>query len=822
MTTRQKHRCHPVASITTSNSTPTIPSPPLPHSPTPLLIPCALFLVLLVPGSAAAQAVNPNKAEANFSAIMRAQNSQAHALRGARPGDVPGTGDASVELPLSEFSRLWQRVMEHRRKVQRRPGPAVLLTESSYSGKAVRGTLFLKARLRVILGRPGQWKVVPLVGTSVVLTRAVVDGKPVDISTRPGYQVWVTRRTGEVTVELSLVVPPRGPRGSIEYDFVVARTPVTSFSCTFPTAGLEPRMDAAVTTAVRAEGGATVLQASLRPTNRVHLLGFRDLGEDATAQRARIFAETLNLLSVDEGALELFSVIRYTILYAGTKSFEVLIPPHTTVVSANGKGAFRYTLEKRGGATLLRGETAFPIRNTYEISLRLRRKIKKAGQTFLAPLPRCRRVERETGWLAVEVPGKLRLSEQKRTQMLAVDVRHLPSEIVRSSVSPILKAYRYHAPGRRLKLSTRLLPEHRTAPESIDRVRVFSVVSRDGGVLTEFRVTMRNRLRRSLRLDVPKGVSVRSVLLDGRPVSPSRDSRGFLVLPLKRSAGTDSLTAITLQVILEHGISALGWAGAPKIALPALSLPISSLSWTVYLPQNNLYGELKGPIATQLYWGSVQWRRPEGQQSASSPPDSSAWASATPADARNTGETGSAESGATPVRIKLPRTGERLEYVRYWIEKAQPVTVSFSYIKRGLLYPVVFLLGTMLIFGLTLAAGRRPGLARTRRWASVALALAAGVALVRLGATTSLLICGALAAALIIHRRQWWSPICRTARQWTSTLHRRFRLRRRLAGQSRSRRIWRVLLATSLVVTLLMVLTRVARLVIQLGYPLEG
>ena len=791
-----------------------------PHSLFSVL--CSLFFILLLlPATSAAQP----SAKAAFSAIMKAQNVRSHSLRGSRPGDLPGTSGASVELPLAEFSKLWSRVQKISGAARHRPGPAVLLTESSYSGKAVRGTLMLQARLRVILGQPGQWKVVPLVGTSVVLTRATVDGKPLDISTRPGYQVWITRRTGEVTVELSLVVPPRGPRGSIEYDFVVARTPVTSFACTFPTPGLEPRMDAAVTTAVRTEGGKTVMQASLRPTNRVHLLGFRGLG-DARADRARIFAETLNLLSADEGALELFSVIRYTILYAGTKTFEVLLPPETTLVSADGKGAFRCTLQRRKDGTLLRGETAFPIRDTYEISLRLRRKIRKAGQSFVAPLPRCQGVERETGWLAVEVPGKLRLRERRRARMLAVDVRHLPAEIVRSSVSPILLAYRYHSPQRRLELSTRALPEHRTAPESIDRVRVFSVVSRDGGVLTEFRVTMRNRLRRSLRLSVPRGVGVRSVLLDGRPVSPSRDSRGHLVLPLKRSTGTHSLRPITLQVILAHSIGALGWAGTPRLTLPGLSLPISSLSWTVYLPQNNHYGELSGPIASQQYWGSVSWRRPEARADAVVVP-SSRWASPgareRSASAEEAASGAGAGAGATPVRIKLPRDGERLEYVRYWIDQARPVTVSFSYLSRGLLYPLVFALGSLLVLGLAVAAGRRRGTPRLWRLGGAAVALAAAVTVGQLAGATALVLCGMMALGLTAYRRRWWGPATHTVRRWAATLPRRYRLRQRTGRPGTGRaRILRVLLATSLVVTLLMVLTKLAELVVQLGYPLEG
>ena len=606
--------------------------------------------------------------------------------------------DSFVQVPLDLFSRIFGQVQALARKPKKRLGPAVVLGEASYRGRANAdtGALQLQASILVTLGRPGQWKTVPLVGEDVVLARATVAGKPIPVSTDRGYHVWITDRVGELTVELELLIPARGPRGSIEYDFQVARTPVTSFESTFPMAGLEPRLDGAVRSNVESVGGETVLSAVVRPTTRIHLVGFRDLGASA-ASRAHVYVDTLNLLSVDENSLELFAALRYTILYAGTKEFLVHLPKGVKVISADGRGAFRYTLEDTAEGILLRGETAFPIRDSYEISLRLERDLPKDGEiTFEVPLPRCQGVERQVGWLAVEVPGKTRLEEAQRAEMLAIDMRQLPPDLVRSAVSPILEAYRYHdASQRRLHLKATRLPEQETESDSVDRVRAFSVVSKGGDVLTEMRISLRNRLRHSIALDVSKGTRVRSVLLDGRPVKPSRDG-SRLMLPLERSAGNASqLTPITLQVILEDRVDELDFLGTPELQLPAVDLQVSSLSWSIFVPASNLYSAPRGDIGSQSYYGRASWREPIATYSGNQGFDLTAANS----DDAGLVPTTSAYTGAMPVRISIPKTGVRLEYQRYWLEAGEPAQVSFRYLSRWLSHPLIFSLGLMLMLG---------------------------------------------------------------------------------------------------------------------------
>jgi hypothetical protein len=672
------------------------------------------------------------------------------------PGGAPVCEAATAELTIEEFTALRGQVKSLAKRTEIAEGPTVALGASAYTGRAVSDALELHLSLQVTLGKPGEWKTVPLVGDDVVLVKALVDGKQIAAARLRGYHVWQTTRDGEVSVELDILVPSRGRRGSLEYDFLVARTAVTRFDCAFPEEGLEPRLDTAVQSEVRAEPGATRLEATLRPTTRVHLVGFKSMGEDE-GQPARVYAEASSLLSVGERALEVFTVIRYKILYAGAKRFDVGVPPDMTVVSADGEGAFRYTVEPgEGGASVLRGETAFPIRNDYEISLRLKRQLPKkdgaGGVAFDVPLPRCLGVERENGWLAVEVPGKLKLNEAERVDALAVDVRQLPQEMVTSAVSPIIKAYRYHAATSRIRLSAERLPEIEPKSGSVDRVQAFSVVSAEGKVLTDLEITLRNRLTPTLALDVPERVEVRSAHLDGVTIQPSRDEKGRLVLPLKRSAGGERLEPFTVQVVLESRVDPLGLFGERHLALPAIALPVSSAQWSVYLPSNNLYSGLEGDVDAEPVAAEASWHQPVG--------------SAEPVrfGARNQGQGAGADvaaletsgAGTMSIRIEIPRAGTQLGYDRYWLAEGAPLEVSFCFLRGWLRFPAGILAALFGAAGLAFAAtARRGGRRRLRIAAGIVVAAAAVWPLWKIGGEVG--IAGAMALAVVASAmiRRW-------------------------------------------------------------------
>lgn len=624
-----------------------------------------------------------------------------------------------VVVPLDEWMRTRAALDDLRRGRARPAGPAVVLGAAEYRGEVVDGALALTLRLGVTLGAPGRYKTVPLVGDDVVLVSAMRDGRPLPVTVMDGYQVWTTRDVGEAQLELQVLVPARGPRGSIEFELGTARTPVTRFTCRFATAGLEPRIDGAVAQVVRSTPGGTELEATLPPTTRVRLVGFKDLGR-AESRDTKVYAETSTLLSITPSRADVFVVVRYLILYGGTKTFAVSLPRGATVVAADGEGAFRWVAEPgEDGRAVLRGETAFPIRGTYELSLRLSLPLEGERLSLDAPLPRALGVEREHGWLAVEVPGRLRLEDKGHQDVAAIDVRQLPPEVVSSAVTPILRAYRFHAPTARVALELTRLPEKEPASAAIDRMRAQTVVSVEGQVLTELKITLKNRLRPALLLTLPPDTVVRSTLLDGQPVKPSRNTEGQIMLPLVRSAGGERPQPFTLQVVLESSVGALGWLGAPSLALPAVDLPVSSLAWSVRVPGRNVYSRLVGDVAAERLAGEGRWHRPVMRTGRAGPEDTAA------DEAVQHGS----ESGAMPVRVVLPEDGVRLEYARYWLPEGRPVTTSFTYVRRALLGPLtaagVAALAALVLAGVALARARATLSAREWRPRAAALAAAA-------------------------------------------------------------------------------------------------
>ncbi|GDX80826.1 hypothetical protein LBMAG42_26370 [Deltaproteobacteria bacterium] len=513
--------------------------------------------------------------------------------------DVSGAG-GTVEVPLDRYEAVRKQVLASSATALSPYTNLVALGASTYRGRVTPAGLELSLRLDVTLREEGAWKSVPLVGEQVAVTSAKVGGKPVALRTQNGYQVWVTDAVGETTVEVNVVVPASGPRGSLEYDFFVPRTPVTQFDCHFPEVGIEPRLRGAVREDRTEANGVTELHAWLSPTSRIHLVGFRDLGGDA--KDARVYAETLSLLSVEERTVELFTVMRYSILEAGTRRFDIAVPAGFEVVSADGAGAFRYTLETTDTGSILHGETAFAIRDAYEVSLRLERSLGD-GVLNVAP-PHAIGAERETGWLGLETIGTLQVEDKGGEAVVDISVAQLPAELVQNAVSPVLEGWRYHEAGATLHLTATALPEREPAGGAIDRATITTTLAPEGGSRTTLSLTLRNRLRHSLGLRLPEGVEIRGVRLDGESVVPSVAADGRVLLPLKRSAGADHPVPFTVEVDLVGHSSALGWFGWSSLELPQVELPISTLEWSVRAPSSNRYTRLYGDIAPQAEVGA--------------------------------------------------------------------------------------------------------------------------------------------------------------------------------------------------------------------------
>jgi len=563
--------------------------------------------------------------------------------------------EGTVTLPLSELEAIEQ--------APARVPAAHQLSRAVWAGtvEADTGAIALDATLEVTLTGDGTHSV-PLLGQAAVLRDVQVDGQPVPMDVQGGFHTWHTDRAGPVSVRVRGWIPATGQRGSLEYDVPVPSTPSTRVVLTLPQPDLRPEVRDAVRTQVHTEGGQTVLTADLEPTGRLHVLGLRDLTSE-DGRSAELYAQTSHLVSVDDHRGEVFSVVRYSILYASTRRFEVFVPEGLTVVEADGEGGLSYELEPTAGGTLLRGHTRHPIRNRYELSLRLQRGLPEGDLEL--PLPTAHQVEREHGWVGLEVPGRVQLTDRDGGALQRLPIQQLPAEVREASVSPILDAWRLDDDPH-LRWSAARLPAVEVSSERIDQVQARTVMAAGGRVVTELTLRLQNRSRHGVTLALPEGTEVTRATRDGASVVPAATDDG-VVLPLRRTGPGD---VQQLTVVLAHEGPPPGWWGRARLALPELDLPVAALAWDVHLPESHHWFALRSDVRAQTRVGSGSWL----------------------ADGPQLAQAGLAPAGQG---LSAPSTSDTRSYTRYWLDRGTEVRATVPYV-----VPWLWGLGRLLLVGL--------------------------------------------------------------------------------------------------------------------------
>ena len=655
-------------------------------------------------------------------------------------------GELSVSLTDWEKAKAELARLQARSQKSQAP---IAIGETHYEGRSDGRNLRVTMRLVAQLGAGEGFKRVPVIGADAVIVSATQGGRAIPLAPEGGYFIWYTKAKGQVELEVDFVVAPKGPRGSIEYRFKVVQSPVTELRSFFPSKDLSPRVSSAVTIRTEQVRGGTLLQAVLRPTSEVHVVGFHDVSEGGTSRQAKVYGETLNLVSLSDDSVELFSVVNLRILYAQRKRFRIALPAGYEIVSADGQGAFQYTVETIDHGPVLVGETAFGIRDRYEISLRLKRALSPTDQRVRLPVPKLLDVERDAGFVALEIPGKLAVDKVEGSGLVAIDVRELPEAIVRSSVSPVVRAFRYSGANDSVWLNLARYPETSLASGGVDHLRAVSVVTADGRVMSDVTYTIRNNLQQYLSVGFDWGDKVKSAVLDGEPIKPSRDAKGRVLVPLVRSKRRGGvLVPFKVQLVYESSMEKMGLFGHRGLALPQLEVPVSSVSWRIYVPGGYRSTGLIGGIRPQTFVKDATWHRSSRGYSGEEDPLELAalYGMNNNRSAEHQAASGERASGAMPVRVRLPRAGRALRHQRYWVDAGQRTTLWFYYART----PVVLLsrvLAGALLAGLLLITA-------TLRKRALVAASSALVLLIWWGFSGAVVGYAAVAAALIYVARR--------------------------------------------------------------------
>lgn len=241
------------------------------------------------------------------------------------------------------------------------------------------------------------------------------------------------------------------------------------------------------------------------------------------------------------------------------------------------------------------------------------------------PAPRVRGAEVEQGRIAVEALSAVEVRPAAAERLTALDVAELPQQLVLRTTHPILLAYKYvHAdPAPRLTLG---LTRHRLAgvqEAAIDRADYRTLFTRDGLQVTTAEFLVRNSRKQFLRLRLPKGATVWSVLVDGKAEKPavSEGKKGYDPVVLVKII--HSTAGFPVHVVYATSGARLGALGRARGVLPRPDILVTHTHWDVYVPAEMNWAEpstnldvLRGGAAVSRHTMTEKLARADGQAGA--------------------------------------------------------------------------------------------------------------------------------------------------------------------------------------------------------------
>jgi len=224
------------------------------------------------------------------------------------------------------------------------------------------------------------------------------------------------------------------------------------------------------------------------------------------------------------------------------------------------------------------------------------------------PLLRLLNTERDTGGVAVEILGAGEIKDQKAQGLEEADATDL-GEAVANRQSQGLVAFRARSgkagATRSLSVNVARYDQQAVLMANIEEARYQVLMSADGKELVQARYAVRNNQRNFVKVTLPAGAVVWSVLLAGRPVRPGQSPDGSLLLPLEKSRGGDDAPAFSVEILYLAKAAVWNEKGQEKLTLPALDLPISRTGLLLYYPPLFRVSAEPGTFRTQEYVNPV-------------------------------------------------------------------------------------------------------------------------------------------------------------------------------------------------------------------------
>jgi hypothetical protein len=502
---------------------------------------------------------------------------------------LPLPDPGNVTLTLDEYNKL----VELAGKPPKKPDAPPLPYSIKHAGLKLRvekdsvsGTVELDGEIF----RRGVSKV-PLT-TGMTIFDAHQNGKGIPLIQENGTHTALLPGPGEFSVALDAGLPLRIEVGRASFTLPAPAAGSVQLTLLIPGDHTVANISSGLITSRKSENGHTEIEATLVPGQPANIWwATRETTAPVVPKEVRFLSDSKTLVSVSEAEMRVAVLADVTVVAGDSSEFHVQLPAGFEVTGVTGPTLDSSELH----SDVLTLKVTAPAQRSHEFLISMERSIHDSKAE--APFVSFKKAQRETGEVLVEGAGTMEIRATEGGGLKRMDVKEANPYLRSLAHFPPQAAFRYHKqPGETptLALDWVRFPDGSVLAAVAENAVVTTLVTSEGKSLTEVKLTLKNQAQPFLKVALPPGASILSAEVAGERVKPVQGPDGSRV-PLLRP-GFRPADSYTVSFVFMHSGAPFAKKGGAELSLPNMDIPISLLSWEVFLPERFKVKDFGGDV----------------------------------------------------------------------------------------------------------------------------------------------------------------------------------------------------------------------------------
>jgi hypothetical protein len=493
-----------------------------------------------------------------------------------------------------------------------------------YRGKVENNGVRFKANFRINLFNKG-WKTVPLLTTTAIPSYASFDGKALTLTTiekNAGFYGFISDATGTRDIELDFFVPLSSSefRHTSQFELPMIPVSMAQLEITVEEDDCEAWIDPGVLLPAQTYAEKTVFKAILPPTDSLRFELYTNIKKTSSfetisgdraetaeqpeneeekpvviKEKTRITSRAVNLLNFKEGFVS--GINRYNLKIIGgdgIASISFLLPETIRILKVDNRLVEDWAIEETSDKRQLKVQFKSKIRGTIFVTIEFEQEMPNMqDEKYEVPEIIVENTEQSYGILGI---GCLKTLEINVSQTPHGYTPVVSGEFLKewkdTQPEKTPYAFKFLRHPNNLVLSISRPEDISQQTAVIDKAEALSLLNEDGYLLTRIVYEVRNNSQQFLKVRLPviadKKAELWSTQVAGESVRAGfDDDHGVYNLPIIRSPivrNEPKSFPVEMVYVIKTDQPLMAF-NKIKLELPQVHLPVSELSWILYLPE---------------------------------------------------------------------------------------------------------------------------------------------------------------------------------------------------------------------------------------------